>query len=159
MGLLHSLHFRTAAWQPRKYVYKFVLFLWLLSVKLHLSLWSMPCTTKILHSLVSVIIINVKLPTSTKFHSMERFCELYDGRLEGKQLMNDVRLCAGNESVWIGTGVNESLNISAEYVQLQLLWRFIWGMGDGVWKSFIIGLYESVIWYQVFMFVVNAMTF
>jgi len=51
------------------------------------------------HSLVSVIMTNVILPMSTKLHSMERFCELYAGRLEGKQLMNDMRHRAGNESV------------------------------------------------------------
>jgi hypothetical protein len=67
----------------------------------------------------------VILPTSIKFHTVERFCELYAGRLARKELMNDVRHRAGNESVRIGVGVNESLNISAEYVQLQLLWRFI----------------------------------
>jgi hypothetical protein len=47
------------------------------------------------HTLVSVI-----LPTSTKFHSMERFCELYAGSPEKKkQMMNDVPFRAGNESV------------------------------------------------------------
>ena len=49
---------------------------------------------------------------------MERFCELYAGKLGGKQLMNNVQLRAGDGSVWIGTGVNESLNISVEYVPL-----------------------------------------
>jgi hypothetical protein len=48
-------------------------------------------------------------------------------------MMNDVPFRAGNESVWSVTGVNESVNISAENVHLQLLWSFIWGMGDGVW--------------------------
>jgi hypothetical protein len=59
----------------------------------------MLCTAMAAHLLISVILTNVILPTSTKFHAVERFCELYAGRLEKKQLINDVLQRAGNESV------------------------------------------------------------
>lgn len=60
---------------------------------------------------------DVILPMSTKFHAKERFCELYAGRLEGKQLMNDMRHRAGNGGVMLVTAIKELLNISAENVQ------------------------------------------
>ena len=50
------------------------------------------------HSFVSVI-MTVISPTSSKFHSIRRFCKLYAGRLEGKQLMNDVWHRVDNESI------------------------------------------------------------